>query len=342
METVYDIKSLGFHWELYDPFIFCAHHNDRFPAGKENLGPDPELLAGRNIGNDFVVRDGFRMYHGDTVPGFPVHPHRGFETVTITLKGLVDHSDSLGAKGRYGDGDVQWMTAGKGIQHAEIFPLVHQDKENKLELLQIWINLPKKNKFVEPYYKMLWAEDNPVVDHKDDSGKTSKVILIAGTFDDTKAVDPAPDSWAATAENEVCIWIIEMEPGAQLTLPRAQENVNRAVYYYYGNELKVNNKTIPGYHQARLNGSEVVTLQNGKEQSTFLFLQGKPINEPVAQYGPFVMNTRGEIQQAYQDYTETRFGGWPWDRHDPVHGTEYRRFATYIDGSEESRTGDQP
>jgi len=337
MKKIFDIKPLGFHWELYDPFIFCAHHNDRFPRGKNNLGPEPELLSGRNIGNDFVVKDGFRMYHGDTVPGFPVHPHRGFETVTVTLKGLVDHSDSLGARGRYGDGDVQWMTAGKGIQHAEMFPLIHQDRENQLELLQIWINLPKKSKFVDPYYKMLWAEDNTVVQAKDENGLTSKIILIAGEYQESKAISPAPDSWAAIPENEVWIWIVEMDPGASFELPVSRGKVSRALYYYYGEELRIDDSTLPGYHQAKLKEDAPVTIQNGEKKSTFLLLQGKPIAEPVAQYGPFVMNTRGEIQQAYQDYTNTRFGGWPWDRPDPVHGTDYKRFARYIDGSEEER-----
>ena len=114
---------LGFQWETADPFLFCIHHKDRFPAGNKNLGPD-DSLAGRLIGNDFDPKDGWRMYHGSKIPGFPVHPHRGFETITIVRKGIVDHADSMGAYGRYGHGDVQWMTAGKGIQHSEMFPLL--------------------------------------------------------------------------------------------------------------------------------------------------------------------------------------------------------------------------
>lgn len=104
------VKPLGFQWETADPFLFCVHHDDRFPRGNDHMGPDASL-DGRHIGQDFVIKDGWRMYHGERVPGFPYHPHRGFETITVVRKGMVDHADSMGAAGRYGDGDMQWMTA---------------------------------------------------------------------------------------------------------------------------------------------------------------------------------------------------------------------------------------
>ena len=93
-------EPLGFQWPTLDPFLFCVHHEDYFPAGNENMGPNENYLKGRHIGDDFIIKDGFRMYHGKTVPGFPGHPHRGFETITIVRKGVVDHADSLGASGR--------------------------------------------------------------------------------------------------------------------------------------------------------------------------------------------------------------------------------------------------
>ena len=105
------------------------------------------------------------------VPGFPEHPHRGFETVTIVRTGYVDHSDSLGAAGRYGEGDVQWMTAGAGIVHAEMFPLLRQDGPNLLEIFQIWLNLPRESKLVEPHYRMFWNESVPRWKHVDDAGR---------------------------------------------------------------------------------------------------------------------------------------------------------------------------
>ena len=120
------VSPLGFPWVTADPFLFCAHHDDAYPAADGRMGPRASL-AGRDIGQDFSRKDGWSMYHGETVPGFPAHPHRGFETVTIVRQGLIDHSDSLGAAARFGQGDVQWLTAGRGIMHAEMFPLLHED-----------------------------------------------------------------------------------------------------------------------------------------------------------------------------------------------------------------------
>ena len=159
-EPIIEIKPMGFQWDTLDPFLFCVHHEDNFPKGNENMGP-AESLAGRGLGDDFIIKDGYRMYHGKKVPGFPGHPHRGFETVTIVRKGLVDHADSMGAAGRYGNGDVQWMTAGSGVQHSEMFPLLRKDKDNPLELFQIWINLPRRNKMSNPHFSMLWSEKIP-------------------------------------------------------------------------------------------------------------------------------------------------------------------------------------
>ena len=151
---IISIQPLGNQWATQDPFLFCAHHYDEYPGGNENLGPNASL-AGRNIGQDFAGKDGWNMYHGQKIPGFPAHPHCGFETVTLANIGLVDHSDSLGATGRFGNGDVQWLTSGKGVQHAEMFPLLNKD-ENPFEIFQLWLNLPSKSKGVDPYYEMLW------------------------------------------------------------------------------------------------------------------------------------------------------------------------------------------
>lgn len=335
---VKNIKPLGFQWDTIDPFLFCVHHEDFFPKGNENMGPDPESLKGREIGQDFMIRDGWRMYHGRTVPGFPGHPHRGFETVTVVRKGMVDHSDSLGGAGRYGNGDIQWMTAGKGIQHAEMFPLINQDKENTMELFQIWLNLPKANKFVDPYYKMLWSETIPLYKYSDESGKTTKIEVMAGSLDQYLAPAPPPESWAAINENEVAIWNIQMDADAKWTLPKASEGVNRTIYFYKGTQLKIEDTTLENYHSAEVSADVELTLESGDDKSYILILQGKPIGEPVVQHGPFVMNTRQEIQQAFEDYQQTEFGGWPWPEDGPVHPISQGRFAKHGDGTIEEKS----
>jgi len=335
MTSIINKSELGFHWETQDPFLFCAHHFDKYPNGNDVLGPDKSLL-GRIMGQDFDLRNDWKMYHGHTVPGFPEHPHRGFETVTIVLEGFVDHSDSAGQAGRYGEGDVQWMTAGRGMQHSEMFPLLRRDKENHLHLFQVWLNLPKKSKFVKPHFKMLWYEDIPIIVINEDESSNSTLRLIAGSYEDVKAVAPAPDSWASDNANNLDIYIVDLDHGDSITLPSKSPTQKRAVYLYQGDELLIDDEILPGNYQAFLSCKASV-FKTTSSKVSFLILQSEPINEPVTKYGPFVMNTEDEIKQAYLDYQNTRFGGWPWNRSDPVHGSEMVRFASYADGSREER-----
>ncbi|MEM9362630.1 MAG: pirin family protein, partial [Bacteroidota bacterium] len=221
-DAILQTFPLAFPWQTQDPFLFCVYHLDHYPKGEEHMGPNPKLLEGRNIGNDFTIKDGWRMYHGNTIPGFPYHPHRGFETITIVNKGYCDHSDSLGAAGRFGNGDVQWMTAGRGVQHSEMFPLLNEEADNPLELFQIWLNLPKADKFVEPHFKMLWHEDIPVIQEEN-----AQIKVIAGNYRGAQANEPAPNSWAAKNENEVAIWNIKVEPNMEYLLPSSNTLVTR-------------------------------------------------------------------------------------------------------------------
>lgn len=326
-----NIKPLGFPWQTSDPFLFCAYHYDVFPAGNEQLGPDASL-AGRNLGQDFNPQQDWRMYHGKTVPGFPAHPHVGFETVTIVTKGLVDHADSLGAAGRFGNGDVQWMTAGKGVQHSEMFPLLKKDKENPLELFQIWLNLPKSSKKVDPHFAMLWSDQVPHYQAKDAEGNAISVKIISGKIENLEAPVMSPNSWAANPDNEVNIWIVEMDPGAKWTLPTAKHPVKRDLHYYRGSSLQVNGAEVHSRHTIQLSTDGETTLINGPETSYLLFLQGRPIDEPVVQHGPFVGTSQAEIQEAFAAYRQNQFGGWPWPRPDQTHGTGKGRFARYADG----------
>ncbi len=332
--TISNIKPLDFLWEVRNPFLFCAHHLDYYPTGNNSMGPVASL-AGRNLGQDFTVKDGWRMYHGMTVPGFPEHPHRGFETVTIVLKGFVDHSDSHGQAGRYGMGDVQWMTAGSGLQHSEMFPLLNREGGNTTELFQVWLNLPKVRKFANPYFKMLWSEQIPVYRYPDDKGKTTDVKVIAGKIGDVAALAPAPDSWAADPRNEVAIWIIRIDPGATWTLPAAGPKALRTLYFYGGDNLTIAGTSITAMHSFEIKAGLDADIENGASEGLLFLLQGVPIDEPVVQYGPFVMNSEEEIRQAFSDYRATEFGGWPWPRPDNVHPREKGRFARYRDGVEE-------
>lgn len=323
---------LDLHWPTQEPFIFCAHHHDFFPKGNEQMGPAASL-EGRNIGQDFEAKDGFRMYHGSVVPGFPVHPHRGFETITIVRKGYVDHADSLGAAGRYGQGDVQWMTAGSGVQHSEMFPLLQKDQDNTLELFQIWLNLPKKNKMAPPHFKMLWSEQIPTLDLPNGGGQ---LTLIAGTYEGVKPPSPPPHSWASEPESDIQIWLLNLKPGAKFDVTQAKPGSTRSLYFFEGSSLKINGESVSAKTGFALDGSKPLQLEVSDGESQVLLLQAKAIGEPVVQYGPFVMNNKAEILQAIRDYEKTQFGGWSWERQDMVHGTEIRRFAKYPDGRTET------
>ena len=320
------ITPLEFPWRTADPFLFCVHHDDAYPAGDARMAPAASL-AGREIGQDFEGKDGWRMYHGDTVPGFPQHPHRGFETVTIVRSGTIDHSDSLGATARFGAGDTQWLTAGKGIVHSEMFPLLEREQPNPLELFQIWLNLPRASKFAEPCFSMFWKESAAL-----HSAAGVEVTVIAGSLEGASAASPPPESWAARPESDLAIWSIKLAPHAQWTLPAARAGTNRSLYLFRGAGLRVLDGEVPNGSRLELRPDAAAAIVNGPAQSEVLLLQGRPIGEPVAQHGPFVMNTQAELQQAFADYQRTGFGGWRWPSDGPVHARTEGRFARYPDG----------
>ena len=226
---------MGFMRQTMDPFLFCVHHLDLYPEGNEAMGPDAPL-AGRHIGSDFDEANDWKMYHGAEVPGFPAHPHRGFETITVVLDGLVDHFDSGGSTGRYGFGDVQWMTAGSGLMHSEMFPLVNRNGPNRLDLFQIWLNLPAKDKMAEPGYEMLWADQVPHVPFEG-----GDVRVVAGPWFDVQAPPPPKASWAHDPDNEVALYIINLDEGGSVELPVASGSVNRMMYHIDGHEAEVEN-----------------------------------------------------------------------------------------------------
>jgi redox-sensitive bicupin YhaK (pirin superfamily) len=400
VSPVLQIKPLGFPWDTLDPFLFCAYHDDAYPVANGQMGPTASL-AGRQIGQDFSRQDGWSMYHGATVPGFPAHPHRGFETVTIVRKGLIDHSDSLGATARFGRGDVQWLTAGKGVVHAEMFPLLDTAAPNPLELFQIWLNLPAASKMVPPRFAMFWSQDVARVTTADSQGRETEVAVIAGRLGGAQAgaaeashaeastveagvveadsaeagvadagvieagaaeagaaeasaaetgagepLAPPPDSWAARQDADVAIWTIRMAPGAHWMLPAATgQGTRRQLYFFKGESVAMAGQSIAVSNAIELQADAAVELINGAQEGEFLLLQGRPIGEPVVQYGPFVMNTQAEIAQTFSDYRQTQFGGWPWTDSAPTHGRDPARFVRHPGGVEERpETGgdDQP
>ncbi|MGH8914610.1 MAG: pirin family protein [Acidimicrobiia bacterium] len=331
-QSVLELVELGFPWHGLDPFIFTVHHLDAYPAGNDELGPAASL-EGRQIGTDFSYLDGWSMYHGDVVPGFPQHPHRGFETVTVVRRGYVDHSDSLGATARYGQGDVQWLTTGSGIMHAEMFPLIDASGPNTMELFQIWLNLPPASKMVPAYFGMLWGEDIPTIE----PAPGVVVDVIAGAIEGHRPPSPPPDSWASQPGSHLAIWLIRLGPGAAWTLPIAPPGVNRMLHCFQGDDVRIGATRFGARIGARLRPDTETIVDNHGGPAELLLLQGHPIGAPVFQMGPFVMNSAEELRQAVDDYYRTQFGGWPWSRRDPVHDRSEGRFAIHADGRVEHR-----
>jgi redox-sensitive bicupin YhaK (pirin superfamily) len=227
----------------------------------------------------------------DYLAGFPSHPHRGFETVTYMLDGHMQHQDSGGNTGDLGPGDVQWMTAARGLIHSEM----PQQTEGRMRGFQLWLNLPAKEKMQPPAYRDIPAAAVPSV--VIDGGK---VKVIAGRFGATQGA-------VHGGTTDAQYWDVHLEPGAVFEgeLP-AQHN---AFVYAYEGEAVVgeDKKALPHRAAGLLSAGDRVSIGAGAKGARVLVLAGKPLGEPVVQYGPFVMNTREEIEQAIADYQAGEF-----------------------------------
>lgn len=266
------------------PFLFNVYHKDEFPPCPDGSMKPPR----KGNGADFAPGP-WRMYHGREYSGFPQHPHRGFETITAVMRGTIDHTDSCGNAGRYGDGDLQHMTAGRGVVHGELFPLVHKDRNNTLQLFQIWLNLPSKDKMVQPAFVMHWSED---VRKTSTSDGGVDITVWTGEYEGVKSLAPTPRSYAADPSNDVGVYLLKFKPGAEFTLRAASGGVetNRSLYYVEGASLDVCGEKLSRKCVVDVDASQDIPLRNsGSDDVICLVLQGKPINEPVAQHGPFVM-----------------------------------------------------
>jgi redox-sensitive bicupin YhaK (pirin superfamily) len=227
---------------------------------------------------------------------------------------------------------MQWLTAGGGVVHGENFPLVHDDQPNTLKLFQIWLNLPKKNKMVPPHFVMHWAENMKKLEG---TGGASCTVVV-GQLGEAKGSVPPPNSWGADPANDVGVYQIELPPGgSRFVLPPSPigMDVNRVAYITEGSSVAVSGTNIPGQAAVTLRGdSEAVFVnRNASATAEILILQGRPIKEPVAQRGPFVMNTQEEIAQAFADYRRTQFGGWPWAADAMAFAKSQGRFASRVD-----------
>jgi quercetin 2,3-dioxygenase len=233
--------------------------------------------------------------------GFPAHPHRGFVTVTYMLEGRFEHKDSQGNSGRLGPGDVQWMTAGSGLVHSEMPEKEFSKNGGRLHGFQLWINLRKTEKWIKPDYQDVPSAKIPIVRTPD--GKVS-IKVIAGNYLDTKAV--------INTLTPILYLHFTLQPGAEVvqSLPK---NYNAFVYVIGGNGLFGGDKTIVGEKNLIVfnNDGEHISIsesENARSPLDVLLVAGVPLNEPIVQYGPFVMNTQEEIDKTLEDYRNGRIG----------------------------------
>jgi len=246
----------------------------------------PFLLMDFNAEYDFGPSDHLR--------GVDVHPHKGFETVTIAYKGSVAHHDSTGNSGVINPGDVQWMTAGAGILHKEYHEKEFSKKGGPFEMIQLWVNLPAKNKLANPQYQAITADQMGKVTLADNNGV---VNVIAGSFNEHKG--------PATTFTPVNMFDIRLNKGGKLTT-NIPVNHN-AVLLVVNGEIGVNGEKA-AQHDFVLFKNEGEEISISADRDSVVLLSGEPINEPIAQYGPFVMNTHRELQEAFQEFQSGKFG----------------------------------
>jgi redox-sensitive bicupin YhaK (pirin superfamily) len=233
----------------------------------------------------FLMLDAFSSENPDDyVAGFPSHPHRGFETVTYLLDGHMLHEDHLGNRGNLKSGAVQWMTAGRGIIHSEM----PQQENGRMRGFQLWINLPAKEKMKPAGYRDIQPDEIPAVSFSD-----GRIKIVAGTYEGTKG----PVQGGST---DPVYWDVQLNPGKTFSAGIAETH---SVYVYpFEGSVEISDRVLKTHQGGALGSGDSVEVKAGSDGARFLLLAAKPIKEPVVQYGPFVMNTRQEIEQAIRDY----------------------------------------
>ncbi len=275
--------------------------------------PVRTLFAYSRQGNDispFLMLD---YGNGDFGPtedrrGVGEHPHRGFETVTIVYEGAVEHRDSGGGGGAIGRGDVQWMTAASGVVHEEFHGRDFAHSGGKFEVAQLWVNLPAKDKMTKPRYQEILDKDIPKVSLPQASGSgesAGTVRVIAGEYDDQGTVRRGP----AQTFSRMNVWDVRLKPGGTATF--TVEDGDTVILPIFGGTVRVNDTETVQAAEAALfeqSGTTFHVENTGTDEVKVLFLSGEPLNEPIAGYGPFVMNTQEEILQAMKDYQSGKMG----------------------------------
>ena len=325
------VKTTRFdmHWDTEDPFIFVSHHEDDYPHGNRQMAPPLQEISGRDLGRDYEKRFGFRMYNGKVVPGFPMHAHWGYETVTLAQLGFVDHFDSEKREGRFGNGDIQWVSASSKYMHDEMYPLVDQDGRNPNDITQIMINLPLASKNRGNQVSTVWSGDVPVV-----TGNGAEVKVVCGRFGGHDVRSPNSNSWA-DGSRWVRILRMELEPGATLSVDAAPAEANRNVYMVSGDKTDVCGTEMAPYLRATVRPDIDMVMTNGESRAVLWLLEGEPIGEKQASFGPVYLGSTDEVRSAMEDIRRNEYSEWPFDVVDKVHLDDCGRFLRNPDGSEE-------
>ncbi|SFF53513.1 hypothetical protein SAMN04488120_10792 [Fontimonas thermophila] len=260
---------------------------------RRSLGATPALRL-----DPFLMFDEFGTEHPDDyIAGFPMHPHRGFTTVTYMIDGHMRHEDHLGNVGELKAGDVQWMIAGRGVIHSEM----PQQTSGRLRGFQLWINLPAREKMQPPAYRDIAAEHIPTVALS--GGGWAKVIAGTAMLDGRRVAGPINPAPGTITTDPL---YLDVGLPAQATFGTALPVGHQAFVYAYEGSVRIGAKVLPRSAAGVLSDGAHVTLHAGADDARFLLIAGKPLREPVVQYGPFVMNTREQIEQAIADYRSGR------------------------------------
>lgn len=321
-------SGLGMHWDTEDPFIFVSHHEDDYPPGNRQQAPPLREISGRNLGRDYQLKLGFRMYHGKVVPGFPMHTHWGYETLTVPEIGYIDHFDTERIEGRFGFGDVQWVSASSKYEHCEMYPLADQENRNPNDITQIMINLPLEMKNRGNQVTTVWKNDVPTA-----HGDGWDAEVFCGDFGSASSESPNEISYAKRA-NGVRIVRITMSPRSKVTIDAAAEGATRNLYFISGKDAKVLGEAVEYYNRLKLSNTEEIDIVNGEERSVFWLLEGRPIGQRMASFGPVTLEDLKEVRKGLDEIRRNEFLEWPWDVIDKAQPLGTQRFIRYPDGTE--------